>query len=205
VIEEHHFKMNNKESIENQINEIIILIKDYKDDSLVMNFLKSWQDNLSLIKDKIKKNELSEKDRNEIKEISSQVINSLILKWTIPHQKLETLLNLLTYKNKIIQEIEYNQNNNDETSIIEQINSIVKTLKKYNHNKIVIEFIEFWDENSTLIKQKIKNNQLSVDDIREIKNIINEVVDSLSFYFTIPHEKLEILLNILTVKNKLYR
>jgi hypothetical protein len=197
--------MNNKESIENQINEIIILIKDYKDDSLVMNFLKSWQDNLSLIKDKIKKNELSEKDRNEIKEISSQVINSLILKWTIPHQKLETLLNLLTYKNKIIQEIEYNQNNNDETSIIEQINSIVKTLKKYNHNKIVIEFIEFWDENSTLIKQKIKNNQLSVDDIREIKNIINEVVDSLSFYFTIPHEKLEILLNILTVKNKLYR
>jgi hypothetical protein len=197
--------MNNKESIENQINEIIILIKDYKDDSLVMNFLKSWQDNLSLIKDKIKKEELSEKDRNEIKQISSQVINSLILKWTIPHQKLENLLNLLTYKNKIIQEIEYNQNNNDETSIIEQINNIVKTLKKYNHNKVVVEFIEFWDENSALIKQKIKNNQLSVDDIREIKNIINEVVDSLSFYFTIPHEKLETLLNILTVKNKLYR
>jgi hypothetical protein len=197
--------MNNKESIENQINEIIILIKDYKDDSLVMNFLKSWKDNLSLIKDKIKKEELSEKDRNEIKEISSQVINSLILKWTIPHKKLENLLNLLTYKNKIIQEIEYNQNNNDETSIIEQINNIVKTLKKYNHNKVVVEFIEFWDENSALIKQKIKNNQLSVDDIREIKNIINEVVDSLSFYFTIPHEKLEILLNILTVKNKLYR
>jgi hypothetical protein len=197
--------MNNKESLENEINEIIILIKDFKSDSLVMNFLKSWQDNLSLIKEKIKKDELSEKDRNEIKEISSQIINSLILKWTIPHEKLEILLNLLTYKNKIIKEIEYHEKNNDETSIIEQINSIVKSLKKYNHNKLVIEFIEFWDQNSILIQQKIQKNQLSVDDIRDIKNIINEIIDSLSFYFTIPHDKLEILLNILIIKNKLYR
>jgi hypothetical protein len=192
-------------NLNDQIEEIIALIKDFKGDALVINFLKSWENNLSLIKNKIKKDKLLEKDKNEIKEISSQIINSLILKWTIPHEKLEKLLNILSYKNHIIERIEYNEKEVKETSIIEEINSIVKTLRKYNNNKIVIEFIEFWDKNSLLIKNKIENDKLSIDDIKEIKNIINEIIDSLSFYFIIPHKELEKLLNILKIKNNSIR
>ena len=192
-------------NLNDQIEEIIALIKDFKGDPLVVDFLKSWENNLSLIKNKIKKDKLLEKDKNEIKEISSQIINSLILKWTIPHEKLEKLLNILSYKNHIIERIEYNEKEVKETSIIEEINSIVKTLRKYNNNKIVIEFIEFWDKNSLLIKNKIENDKLSIDDIKEIKNIINEIIDSLSFYFIIPHKELEKLLNILKIKNNSIR
>jgi hypothetical protein len=68
-------------NLNDQIEEIIALIKDFKGDPLVMDFLKSWENNLSLIKNKIKKDKLLEKDKNEIKEISSQIINSLILKY----------------------------------------------------------------------------------------------------------------------------
>lgn len=192
-------------NLNDQIEEIIALIKDFKGDPLVVDFLKSWENNLSLIKNKIKKDKLLEKDKNEIKEISSQIINSLILKWTIPHEKLEKLLNILSYKNHIIERIEYNEKEVKETSIIEEINNIVKTLRKYNNNKIVIEFIEFWDKNSLLIKNKIENDKLSIDDIKEIKNIINEIIDSLSFYFIIPHKELEKLLNILKIKNNSIR
>lgn len=170
-----------------------------------MNFLKSWENNLSLIKNKIKKDELSKEDNQEIQKISSEIINSLILKWSIPHEKLEKLLNILSYKNHVIERIQYNEKKIDETSIIEEINSIVKTLKKYNNNKLVIEFIDFWNENSVFIKKKIQKDELSIDDIKEIKNIINEVIDSLSFYFIIPHKELEKLLNILKIKNNLLR
>jgi len=192
-------------NLNDQIEEIIALIKDFKGDPLVVDFLKSWENNLSLIKNKIKKDKLLEKDKNEIKEISSQIINSLILKWTIPHEKLEKLLNILSYKNHVIERIQYNEKEVKETSIIEEINNIVKTLRKYNNNKIVIEFIEFWDKNSLLIKNKIENDKLSIDDIKEIKNIINEIIDSLSFYFIIPHKELEKLLNILKIKNNSIR
>jgi hypothetical protein len=188
-------------NLNDKIEEIIALIKDFKGDSLIMNFLKSWENNLSLIKSKIKKEELSKEDNEEIQKISSEIINSLILKWTIPHEKLEKLLNILSYKNHVIERIQYNQKEVKETSIIEEINSIIKTLKKYNNNKIVIEFIEFWNQNSILIKNKIEKNQLSINDIKEIRNIINEIIDSLSFYFIIPHKELEKLLNILKIKN----
>jgi hypothetical protein len=191
--------------LNDQIEEIIVLIKDFKGDSLIMNFLKSWENNLSLIKNKIKKDELSKEDNQEIQKISSEIINSLILKWSIPHEKLEKLLNILSYKNHVIERIQYNEKKIDETSIIEEINSIVKTLKKYNNNKLVIEFIDFWNENSVFIKKKIQKDELSIDDIKEIKNIINEVIDSLSFYFIIPHKELEKLLNILKIKNNLLR
>lgn len=91
----------NNVSLKDQIEEIIVLIKDFKNDVLVKEFLKSWNDDLNLIKQKIVNKDLSNKDFYEIEQISSEVISSLILKWVIPHQKLEKLLNILTLKNNL--------------------------------------------------------------------------------------------------------
>jgi hypothetical protein len=190
------------DSLEHQIDEVILLIRDFRYDPLVQQFLKSWETNLLAIKNKIKNKELSKKELLEIRALSSEIINSLILKWTIPHDKLEKLLNILTLKNNILKNIDYNQEQLDNLSIIDEIDEIIKTLRRFNDDKMVNEFIEYWNDSRQLIKNKIDNNQLKVDDIKQIQNILNEITDSLSFYFIIPHKELEKLLNILTLKNK---
>ena len=64
------------------------------------------------------------------------------------------------------------------------------------------EFIESWHNDCDFIKNKILKDELEKEDIKQIQNIISEIINSLVFYFVIPHKQLEELLNILTLKDK---
>lgn len=193
---------NESTSLNFQMDQIIQMISNFKDDSLIDQFLDTWKNHLQLIRIKINKKDLSEEDLKEIKQISSEIINSLILNWTIPHQKLEQLLNILIYKNEIIKKINNYSNINESDLIIDEIDEIVKSLYEFNDNIIVNDFIFYWKKDKKTIYNKIQNNQLELNDIREIKKIINNIITSIKFNFIIPHKELEKLLNIITLKNK---
>ena len=94
------------------------------------------------------------------------------------------------------------QNNTTEPTLIEEINQIINQLKDYNDDKLVKDFIESWYNDCDFIKNKILKDQLEKKDVKEIQNIINEIINSLVFYFVVPHKELQQLLNILTLKDK---
>ena len=75
-------------------------------------------------------------------------------------------------------------------------------MRYYNNDKLAKDFIESWNNDCDFIKNKIEKDELEQKDIKEIQNVISEIINSLVFYFVIPHKQLQELLNILTLKDK---
>jgi hypothetical protein len=210
-------------SIKKDIQNIDDQFKKFNSKDVPSDFIKLWQHYIKKMNSNVDKYEVDKLIEN-IKELKK----SYILNWSLPHKKLEKIIN---YKNILLNDLLnkisivkdgyikgdfsnlpyerssyltnlYEENDLSEPTLIEQINEIIESLKKYNKDKLVKEFILFWEESKKEIKDKIQNDQLEEKDIRRIQDLLKEVTISLNFYFTIPHKQLQDLLNILNFQNK---
>ena len=187
------------------------------------DFIKQWEHYLKIMNINIDKYEVDKLIEN-IKDLKK----SYILNWTLPHKSLESIINHKNILlNNVLNKISimkdgyisgdfsnlpyersnylsnlYEENSTTEPTLIEEINQIINQLKDYNDDKLVKDFIETWYNDCDFIKNKILKDQLEKKDIKEIQNIINEIINSLVFYFIVPHKELQQLLNILTLKDK---
>jgi hypothetical protein len=205
------------ESIKKDIQNIDSEFKKFDLEDVPSDFIKLWEHYLKEINSNVDRYEMDKLIEN-IKELKK----SYVLNWSIPHKKLEKIIN---YKNILLnnllnkvatignnfcnlpfpeQRSNYLTNlyEEKELSIIEQIDKIIETLQYYNDNKLVKDFIESWHNDCNFIRNKIEKDELEQKDIKYIQSIINEITNSLLFYFVIPHKQLQELLNILTFKNK---
>ena len=205
------------ESIKKDIQNINDQFKKFNLDNVPNDFIKLWEHYLKQMNSNIDRYEMDKLIEN-IKELKK----SYILNWSLPHKKLEKIIN---YKNillnNLLNKISPISNNfhnlpspekrsnhltnlyeEKELTLLEQIDKIIETLRYYNDDKMAKEFIESWNNDCDFIKNKILKDELEKEDIKQIQNIISEIINSLVFYFVIPHKQLEELLNILTLKDK---
>lgn len=213
IFEEEMIFTSIKQDIQNIENEI----KKINSNNVSSDFIKLWEHYLKLMNSNVDKYEVDKLIEN-VKELKkSYIINS-----SVPHKNLEkiinnknillnNLLNKLSIVSNIFCSLPFPEQRSNylinlyeekELTLLEQIDKIVKTLRYYNNDKIAKNFIESWNKDCDFIKNKILKDELQREDIKNIQNIINEIVNSLVFYFIIPHKQLEELLNILTLKNK---
>lgn len=204
-------------SIKQDIQNIEIEIKKINSNDVPGDFIKLWEHYLKLMNSNIDKYEVDKLIEN-VKELKkSYIVNSSSqhknLEKIINHKNI--LLNKLLNKLSIVSNIfcslpfPYERSNyltnlyeEKESTLLEQIDKIVETLRYYNDDKMAKEFIESWHNDCDFIKNKILKDELEKEDIKQIQNIISEIINSLVFYFVIPHKQLEELLNILTLKDK---
>lgn len=213
IFEEETIFASIKQDIQNIENEI----KKINSNDVPIDFIKLWEHYLKLINSNIDKYEVDKLIEN-VKELKKSYFSN----WVLPHKNLEKiinnkniLLNELLNKLSLVSNLfcflpfpEQRSNHlsnlyeEKELTLLEQIDKIVETLRYYNDDKIAKEFIKSWNNDCDFIKNKILKDELEKEDIKQIQNIISEIINSLVFYFIIPHKQLEELLNILTLKNK---
>ena len=213
IFEEEMIFASIKQDIQNIENEI----KKINSNDVSSDFIKLWEHYLKLMNSNVDKYEVDKLIKN-IKELKK----SYIVNQSSPHKNLEKiinnkniLLNNLLNKVSLISNIfcslpfpEQRSNyltnlyEEKELTLLEQIDKIVETLRYYNNDKLAKDFIESWNNDCDFIKNKIEKDELEQKDIKEIQNVISEIINSLVFYFVIPHKQLQELLNILTLKDK---
>lgn len=209
-------------SLKNDIENINLEFKKFDKKDIPDEFIAQWEHYLKLMNSNIDKKEIDKLIEN-IKGLKGSYLSN----WVLPHQKLEKIINhknilLTNLLNKIsiikdnymfrdkydflpIERSNYLSNlyeEIDNPSIIDEINNIIDKLKNYNNQKMVNEFIDFWEQSKIDIKNIIDNNKIKGEDIRKIQNILHEITESLNFYFSIPHRQLQDLLNILNLQDK---
>jgi hypothetical protein len=213
IFEEEMIFASIKQDIQNIENEI----KKINSNDVSSDFIKLWEHYLKLMNSNVDKYEVDKLIEN-IKELKK----SYIVNQSSPHKNLEKiinnkniLLNNLLNKVSLVSNIfcslpfpEQRSNyltnlyEEKELTLLEQIDKIVETLRFYNNDKLAKDFIESWNSDCDFIKNKIEKDELEQKDIKQIQNVISEIINSLVFYFVIPHKQLQELLNILTLKDK---
>jgi hypothetical protein len=205
------------QSIKQDIQNIEDQIKKINLENVPSDFIKLWEHYLKLMNSNIDRYEIDKLIEN-VKELKkSYVVNSSIshkkLEKIINHKNilLDKLLNKLSIVSNIFCSLPFPEQRSNyltnlyeekELTLLEQIDKIVETLRYYNDDKMVRDFIESWHNDCDFIKNKILKDELERENIKQIQNIISEIINSLVFYFIIPHKQLEELLNILTLKDK---
>ena len=213
IFEEEMIFASIKQDIQNIENEI----KKINLDNVPSDFIKLWEHYLKLMNSNIDKYEVDKLIEN-VKELKK----SYIINWSLQHKNLEEiinhkniLLNKLLNKLSIVSSVFYslpfpyersnyltNLYEEKESTLIEQIDKIIETLKYYNNDKVVKKFIQSWEKDCNFIKNKILNDELKIKDVEQIQSVLSKVIESLTIDFIIPHKHLEDLLNLLTFKDK---